>query len=51
MATDNTNVDVIYKILPASEWEAAKAVGEFKGSAVDLRDGFIHTSSRPQVVH
>ena len=34
----------IYKILPRSEWEAARAAGVFKGSAVDLADGFIHLS-------
>lgn len=34
----------IYKILPRSEWDAARAVGSFAGSAVDLADGFIHFS-------
>ena len=34
----------IYKILPRWEWEAARVVGAFKGSAVDLADGFIHLS-------
>ena len=34
----------IYKILPRSEWDAARAAGGFAGSAVDLADGFIHFS-------
>jgi uncharacterized protein (DUF952 family) len=34
----------IYKILPKTEWDAARAVGAFAGSAVDLTDGFIHFS-------
>ena len=34
----------IYKILPRSEWDAARATGRFAGSAVDLADGFIHFS-------
>ena len=34
----------IYKILPRSEWDAARAAGRFAGSAVDLADGFIHFS-------
>ena len=38
----------IYKILPKTEWDAARAVGTFAGSAVDLQDGFIHFSSGEQ---
>jgi uncharacterized protein (DUF952 family) len=34
----------IYKILPKAEWDAARVVGAFAGSAVDLADGFIHFS-------
>jgi len=34
----------IYKILPRSEWDAARGAGSFAGSAVDLADGFIHFS-------
>ena len=34
----------IYKILSRSGWDAARAVGTFAGSAVDLADGFIHFS-------
>lgn len=38
----------IYKILSASEWEAAKTAGRFDGSAVDLKDGYIHFSTAAQ---
>lgn len=41
---------MIYKLLPAAEWAEAEARGEYHGSAVDLRDGFVHFSSREQVV-
>lgn len=39
---------LIYKILSRAEWDAAKAVGRFEGSAVDLADGFIHLSAADQ---
>ena len=39
----------IYKILPRSEWEAARAKGVFDGSAVDLADGYIHFSTAGQL--
>ena len=38
----------IYKILSAAEWAAAKATGRFDGSAVDLKDGYIHFSTAAQ---
>ena len=38
----------IYKILAAQEWDAAKAVGRFDGSAVDHADGYIHFSTAAQ---
>lgn len=38
-----------YKIIDASEWDAATAAGRYKGSADDLRDGFIHLSTGPQL--
>ncbi|WTW98763.1 DUF952 domain-containing protein [Streptomycetaceae bacterium NBC_01309] len=40
---------VIYKLLPASEWESAEAAGVFAGSDVDRRDGYIHFSTAAQV--
>lgn len=39
---------LIYKILSRAEWDAAKAVGRFDGSAVDHQDGFIHLSGADQ---
>lgn len=38
----------IYKILPRADWEAMQAAGRFEGSAVDLKDGFIHFSTAGQ---
>jgi uncharacterized protein (DUF952 family) len=39
----------IYKICDRKEWEAALAGGEFAGSAVDRRDGYIHFSTAHQL--
>ena len=39
---------LVFKICPVAEWDAAKSAGLFKGSAVDLRDGFIHFSAEHQ---
>lgn len=39
---------LIYKILARAEWEAALAAGRYEGSAVDLKDGFIHFSTGAQ---
>jgi uncharacterized protein (DUF952 family) len=41
-------VTLIYKILPRAEWDAARAVGVFEGSAVDRQDGYIHFSTASQ---
>ena len=38
----------IYKILPRAEWDAAREAGRFRGSAVDLADGYIHFSTAAQ---
>ena len=35
----------IFKIFRVNEWADFQAIGEFKGSPDDLRDGFIHFSS------
>jgi len=40
---------MIYKICSRTEWDAAEAQGQFLGSAVDLRDGFIHFSAAAQL--
>jgi uncharacterized protein (DUF952 family) len=39
----------IYKICPASAWREAERQGVFRGSPIDLRDGFIHFSTASQV--
>jgi uncharacterized protein (DUF952 family) len=41
-------VKTIYKLLTKPEWDAAWAEGVFRGSEVDLRDGFIHFSTAVQ---
>jgi len=38
----------VYKILPRAEWSAARATGAFAGSALDLKDGYIHLSTAEQ---
>src|SRR5258708_3681401 len=40
----------VYKICPAALWREAQCAGVFRGSAVDLRDGFIHFSTAAQAV-
>lgn len=40
----------IYKICSRAEWDAAKRVGTFTGSAVDVKDGYIHFSTAEQAV-
>ena len=38
----------IYKICTASEWREAERAGAYRGSAVDIKDGFIHFSTAEQ---
>ena len=40
---------IIYKVVERDEWASATAVGVFRGSAVDLQDGFIHLSTAQQL--
>jgi uncharacterized protein (DUF952 family) len=40
----------IFKLCRASEWVEAERSGTFRGSPVDLRDGYIHFSTAEQVV-
>jgi uncharacterized protein (DUF952 family) len=40
----------VYKLVGEQEWRVARQAGEFRGSAVDLADGFIHLSTAEQVV-
>ena len=42
-------VKTIYKLMTNSEWELARAEGVYRGSAQDLRDGFIHLSTAGQI--
>lgn len=42
--------DVVFKIAPAALWREAVEKGSFTGSPVDVKDGFIHFSTRAQVV-
>jgi uncharacterized protein (DUF952 family) len=39
----------IYKICPASAWREAERQGVYRGSADDVRDGFIHLSTLSQL--
>jgi uncharacterized protein (DUF952 family) len=41
---------MIYKLLDGNEWRAARTAGEFRGSAVDLADGYVHFSTAEQVI-
>ena len=41
--------DSVYKIFTESEWKVFQETGQFKGSADDLRDGFIHLSTKKQI--
>ena len=42
-------MSTIYKICEAVQWEEARRAGEFRGSAVDFADGYIHFSTARQV--
>lgn len=39
----------IYKICEQALWRAAEADGQFRGSPIDVRDGFIHFSTAAQL--
>jgi uncharacterized protein (DUF952 family) len=41
--------EVIYKIAPRLDWEAAVREGVYRGSKDDARDGFIHFSRQSQI--
>jgi uncharacterized protein (DUF952 family) len=47
--TKNPSVSTIYKICSASAWREAERQGVYRGSEVDLSDGFIHFSTAAQV--
>ncbi|MGE0041057.1 MAG: DUF952 domain-containing protein [Vicinamibacterales bacterium] len=39
---------LVYKIVPATLWEAAREARRFAGAPVDLADGYIHFSTAAQ---
>jgi uncharacterized protein (DUF952 family) len=39
----------VYKVFTESEWKVFQKTGQFKGSKDDIRDGFIHLSTKEQV--
>jgi uncharacterized protein (DUF952 family) len=41
---------LIYKVLSRERWSAAKAAGQFDGAEIDLADGYIHFSTKEQLV-
>lgn len=47
--TGSEAVTLIFKICEAAEWERAAAAGEYRGSAADAADGFIHFSTADQL--
>jgi uncharacterized protein (DUF952 family) len=40
---------VIYTMVHATDWRAAEAAGEYRGSADDRRDGYLHFSTAAQL--
>jgi uncharacterized protein (DUF952 family) len=40
---------LIYTMVRAADWQAAEALGEYRGSADDRRDGFLHFSAAAQL--
>jgi uncharacterized protein (DUF952 family) len=49
MTTSTQHDAIVYKIVPRHEWQSALAEGVYRGSKDDLRDGFIHFSTKSQV--
>ena len=48
--TKNTDrAEFVFKIAEAHAWDAAYGTGSFSGSADDVRDGYIHLSTRNQL--
>jgi uncharacterized protein (DUF952 family) len=40
---------LVYKVCSVSEWEEANKINFFLGSAIDIKDGFIHLSTKDQL--
>jgi uncharacterized protein (DUF952 family) len=49
VATLTAAMTTIYKVLSRDAWQAAQNSRSFRGSADDMRDGFIHFSSADQL--
>ena len=49
MTNQNNSKKYIYKICDQKTWKNAEEKGVFKGSGIDLTDGFIHFSTFEQV--
>jgi uncharacterized protein (DUF952 family) len=45
------NYIIIFKILTQEEWSEFKNIGEFKGTNLDIRDGYIHMSKNMEQVN
>jgi uncharacterized protein (DUF952 family) len=43
------SVTTVYTLVSGEDWRAAEAVGEYRGSAHDQRDGFLHFSTAARV--
>jgi uncharacterized protein (DUF952 family) len=48
-ASPPESVTTIYTLVRGEDWRVAEAVGEYRGSADDTRDGFLHFSTAAQV--
>lgn len=42
-------MSLIYKLLSGAEWDEARRLGRYEGSAVDRADGYIHFSTADQL--
>jgi uncharacterized protein (DUF952 family) len=40
---------LVYTLIRAADWHQAERLGEYRGSADDLRDGFLHFSTAAQL--
>tara|TARA_S200000501_G_C20620854_1_gene654522 strand:- start:46 stop:393 length:348 start_codon:yes stop_codon:yes gene_type:complete len=43
------NLKYIFKIVDKDEWDNAKKIGVYSGSATDIKDGYIHFSEKEQI--
>jgi uncharacterized protein (DUF952 family) len=49
MINAERSVTTIYKICEQASWRLAEQAGAYRGSAADMRDGFIHFSTAAQL--